>query len=169
MRSTPSQRLGAAFILAFCGFASGGWGQVPAPADVPAPAAAPLACGFKLSAEAFREWLTQGGKDGRLGCPSAEESDALPSLQGSASRETPFGDQGAIFVYTSGPRAGQAVSIADCYRLFYQYGGATGWLGLPLSDAQNTPDGQKQEFEGGEMRYGRALESCDATAAAPAS
>lgn len=142
--------------------------QTPEAADASSATATPDACGFKLSAPAIREWVILGGKEGRLGCPTADESAALPSIQGSASRETPFGDQGAIFVMVGGPRDGQAVAIANCYRLFYQYGGAAGWLGLPLQDALNTPDGQKQPYEGGEMRFGRALDSCDATAASPA-
>jgi uncharacterized protein with LGFP repeats len=150
------------FALLFAASASEGWAQgaTSAPSD-PAPLPM-LACGFKIGAPALAEWLNLGGRDGRLGCPTADEAVAVPSFSGAQSREIVFGDTGAIFTYLSGPHSGTAVAIADCYRLYFQYGGATGWLGLPLKDAENTPDGQKQAYEGGEMRLGRALNSCEA-------
>jgi hypothetical protein len=59
---------------------------------------------------------------------------------------------------------GQAFAVAGCfYRLHVQFGGASGWLGLPVSDALNTPDGSRQSFEGGEIRYTRAYDECQAT------
>jgi len=131
----------------------------PSPTD----AAAPVACGFRMGIMAFREWTLLGGQDGRLGCPTADETNIPASSKGTLSREIVFGDKGAIFTVLLGPGLDHAVAISDCYRLFYQYGGASGWLGLPLGDAVNTPDGQKQAYEGGEMRFGRALESCEAT------
>jgi uncharacterized protein with LGFP repeats len=138
------------------------WGQTPTTAP-DASASADTACGFKLSAAALHEWTLLGGQDGRLGCPTADETDIPPSSRGTISREIVFADRGAIFTYLTGTMAGKAVAISDCFRLFYQYGGASGWLGLPLGDALNTPDGQKQAYEGGEMRFGRALDSCEAT------
>jgi len=132
----------------------------PSPSEV---GPAPMACGFRLGALAFREWTLLGGQDGRLGCPTADETVIPASSKGTMSREIVFGDRGAIFTILLGPGLDHAVAISDCYRLFYQYGGASGWLGLPLGDALNTPDGQKQAYEGGEMRFGRALDSCEAT------
>jgi uncharacterized protein with LGFP repeats len=104
-----------------------------------------------------------GGEDGRLGCPTADETDIPASSKGTMSREIVFGERGAIFTILPGPGLEHAVAISDCYRLFYQYGGASGWLGLPIGDAVNTPDGRKQAYEGGEMRFERALDSCEAT------
>ncbi len=122
-----------------------------------------VACGFRIGALAFREWTQLGGEDGRLGCPTANETDIPVSPKGTKSREIVFGDRGAIFTILPGAGLEHAAAISDCYRLFYQYGGASGWLGLPLGDAVNTPDGRKQAYEGGEMRFGRALDSCEAT------
>lgn len=141
--------------------ASHAWAQSPATPDAALSLPAD-ACGFRMAAPAMAEWVNLGGKDGRLGCPTADESETVPSKSGTRSLEIVFGDTGAIFTPLTGPRSGKAVAIADCYRLYYQYGGAAGWLGLPLADAENTPDGQKQAYEGGEMRFGRALNSCDA-------
>jgi len=159
--SSFALRLGAA--LALTALPIGGSAAAQADAAAATVPSVPSACGFKLSAAAFHEWTLLGGEDGRLGCPTADETDIPPSSHGTTSREIVFADHGAIFIYLAGPMAGKAVAISDCFRLFYQYGGASGWLGLPLGDALNTPDGQKQAYEGGEMRFGRALESCEAT------
>ncbi len=153
--------LGAAFASTALGI-----GACAAAQADPEPAAAspvPAACGFKLGALAFHEWTLLGGDEGRLGCPTADETDIPASSKGTKSRELVFGDRGAIFTILPGPGLEHAVAISDCYRLFYQYGGASGWLGLPLGDALNTPDGRKQAYEGGEIRFGRALDSCEAT------
>ena len=163
MRSTLLVALSLALLAAGpCPAASAD----PVPSAAPTTAAAPSACGFHLSVAATKLWKAFGGEGGSLGCPTADETDASPSPHGSQSRVTPFGDRGAIFVLASGPAAGQAVAITNCYPLYYQYGGSSGWLGLPLDNAVNTPDGQKQVFEGGDMRFGRALQTCDATAGA---
>jgi len=155
--------LGLGVALALTALAIDSPAAAQAKAEPVADSPTQAACGFKLSAAAFHEWTLLGGQDGRLGCPTADEADIPPSPRGTTSREIVFADRGAIFTYLAGPMAGKAVAISDCFRLFYQYGGASGWLGLPLGDALNTPDGQKQAYEGGEMRFGRALDSCEAT------
>jgi uncharacterized protein with LGFP repeats len=120
-------------------------------------------CSFRLGAAALAEWAVLGGKDGRLGCPTADESDTVPSASGARSRVVPFGQNGAIVTWTSGVDAGIAYAVIGCtWRLFFSYGGAGGWLGLPLEEAQNTPDGQVQKFEGGTVTSTRAFDSCDA-------
>ncbi|MDE2355529.1 MAG: hypothetical protein KGL69_02120, partial [Alphaproteobacteria bacterium] len=119
------------------------------------------ACGHRLGPAALALWRTLGGADGRLGCPTADEEDAAPSSQGTRSRQVLFGETGAIFTHVSGPLSGQAFAIADCYRLYFQYGGPTGWLGLPTGGAEETPDGETQTYEGGVMRRPRATEACD--------
>ena len=111
-----------------------------------------------------------GGENGRLGCPTAREAAGASSPQGSADRVATFGQNGVIVLAVSGPRAGEAFAVSGgCYRLYVQYGGTSGWLGLPTADQENTPDGATQHFEGGVMRWGRALNDCDAepSAAAP--
>jgi len=159
--SSFALRLGAA--LALTELATSARAAARADAAPATDSPAPAACGFKLSALAFHEWTLLGGEDGRLGCPTADETDIPASSKGTMSREILFGDRGAIFTILPGPGLEHAVAISDCYRLFYQYGGASGWLGLPLGDALNTPDGRKQAYEGGEIRFGRALDSCEAT------
>jgi hypothetical protein len=71
---------------------------------------------------------------------------------------------GGIVWHVSGPRAGQTFAVNGCiWRLYFQYGGPGGWLGLPIADAANTPDGQKQAFEGGVVTYQRTPDACEAT------
>jgi hypothetical protein len=127
------------------------------------------ACGYALSTPIWNKWTAMGGEKGSLGCPQARESAALPSPAGSAGREVTFGagEGAAIFWHASGPRAGQTYVVIGCaWRLYFQFGGSGGWLGLPTSDAVNTPDGKLQAFEGGSIAYDRALDACTATRAA---
>ena len=138
----------------------------PAPAIAQAPAPAPrageLACGHALAPPILAAWERMGGQSGRMGCPTAADGVTAPSPRGSAAREATFAG-GAILMHTSGPRAGEAYAVVACYRLYFQYGGAGGWLGLPVADAVNTPDGQRQAFEGGSLIAYRALAGCEAT------
>jgi uncharacterized protein with LGFP repeats len=145
---------------------------VAQPASSPAAAgSASQACGgFSLGAAAMAEWEDMGGADGRLGCPTASETATVPSPTGAQSEVTAFGDRGAVYAIESGPQAGKAFAITGCaWRLFFGYGGAGGWLGLPTEDAQNTPDGQTQKFEGGVITQTRATDTCDAEPSGPAS
>lgn len=120
------------------------------------------ACGVTLSAPILGKWAALGGAQGRLGCPTAPDGDTAASPQGTAARQAIF-RSGAILLHASGLHAGEAFAIWGCpFRLYFQYGGPSGWLGLPLADAVNTPDGQRQIFEGGEMRYLRAPDTCAA-------
>jgi hypothetical protein len=135
----------------------------------PAEAASPedLACGQSLSQPVLAKWLLLGGVSG-FGCPAAPELAAPNSPAGTSAREAKF-QSGAILWHASGARAGQTFAVSGCmYRLYFQYGGPSGWLGLPTSDAANTPDGQRQTFEGGVMTFQRADGSCEAEPAVPA-
>jgi hypothetical protein len=128
------------------------------------------ACRQELSEAVASAWRDLGGEGGRLGCPTTKEAPGAPSPQGSADRVVTFGQDGLIVLAVSGPRAGQAFAVSGgCYRLYVQYGGTSGWLGLPIADQENTPDGSLQRFEGGTMRWGRAVDDCEAepSAAAP--
>ena len=68
-----------------------------------------------------------------------------------------------ILWHASGPRAGQTFAVTGCaWRLYFQFGGAAGWLGLPIAEPVNTPDGQRQSFEGGRVTFLRAANDCSA-------
>ncbi len=136
------------------------------PEAAPTPATG-QACGQPLSAALFDKWMTTGGEHGFLGCPIQRETSALASPSGAGAREALFSN-GEILWHASGPHAGQTFFLAGCFfRLYFQFGGSGGWLGLPLSDPQNTPDGKRQTFEGGVITYQRALDQCDAERGAP--
>ncbi|HSZ52860.1 MAG TPA: hypothetical protein VK801_14925 [Caulobacteraceae bacterium] len=136
----------------------------------PAGAESAKACGFSIGPAAMAEWEDMGGAEGRLGCPTADETPTVVSSTGANSDVVAFGDRGAIYTVRSGPQAGKVFAITGCaWRLFFGYGGAGGWLGLPIEDAQNTPDGQTQRFEGGKVTLTRATSVCDAEPAGPAS
>ena len=119
------------------------------------------ACGKTLSPVLMTAWAGVGGPDGRLGCPVESEADTASSIKGTSARGARF-QGGEIVRHMSGPLAGRAFAVQACDRLYVQYGGVSGWLGLPTSDAINTPDGQRQSFEGGTLRLGRALGECEA-------
>ena len=124
------------------------------------------ACGRLLSAPVFAKWTAMGGEHGDLGCPVADEAAAAASKHGSTAREADFA-KGIVVWHATGPRAGQTFVVVGCaWRLYFQFGGTQGWLGLPLSDLTNTPDGRRQAFEGGTITYTRAFDSCDAEPAA---
>ncbi len=156
-------------LLALSASAIGCGALVPAaavadPADF---AATTLACGRPLSAAIYAKWLESGGTNGYLGCPVQGETTALASPSGATAREALF-TKGEVLWHTGGPRAGQTFAISGCvFRVYFQYGGSGGWLGLPLSDATNTPDGKRQTFEGGVVRYVAALDRCDTERGAP--
>jgi uncharacterized protein with LGFP repeats len=137
-----------------------GRAQVAQPPGEAAPAVS--ACGFNLGPAALAEWTDYGGADGRLGCPTADEAQAATSRSGDQSLIAAFGERGAIITHVSGPLSGRAFAVFGCaFRLFFQFGGAGGSLGLPHEDAQNTPDGQIQTFDGGLIRATRAYDSCE--------
>jgi hypothetical protein len=130
--------------------------------------AAARGCGAGLSEAVASVWRDLGGEGGRLGCPTALESAGARSPQGSADRVVTFDQNGVIVLAVSGPRAGQAFAVSGgCYRLYIQYGGTSGWLGLPVGEQENTPDGSLQRFEGGDMRWDRAVDDCQAEPTTP--
>lgn len=118
-------------------------------------------CGKTLSPAVAAAWTGTDGREGRLGCPVESEGDTATSVKGTAARSARF-QGGEIVRHMSGPLEGKAFAISACDRLYVQYGGVSGWLGLPISDAINTPDGQRQKFEGGTLMLTRALGTCEA-------
>jgi hypothetical protein len=121
-----------------------------------------LACGKRLSPPVLARWNALGGQSGTLGCPNADEVGGSTSPQGSKADEADF-STGMILAETSGPRAGQTFTVTSgLWRLYFQFGGPSGWLGLPIADAENFPDGQRQSFEGGRITCLRATETCEA-------
>ncbi len=125
------------------------------------PASTVETCGKVLSPAVVAAWTANDGRAGRLGCPVEPESDTATSTKGTAARSARF-EGGEIVRHMSGALAGKAFAVAACDRLYVQYGGVSGWLGLPTSDAINTPDGQRQRFEGGTLMLTRALGTCEA-------
>ena len=135
---------------------------LPAMADVPTPAASSATCAIALGGPIGEAWANFGGAEGRLGCPTAPEADTVTSASGAHARQAMFAT-GTIVWHGTGARASLAYTVWGCaFRLYFQYGGPSGWLGLPTSDPINTPDGQKQSFEGGEVRVFRATDTCEA-------
>ncbi|MGI8841719.1 MAG: LGFP repeat-containing protein [Caulobacteraceae bacterium] len=126
------------------------------------------ACGQGLGGPILAKWMAMGGARGPFGCPVAGEAVTATSPQGSRAREATFA-AGTILWHASGPHAGQTYAVSGClYRLYFQYGGPSGWLGLPVSEVENVPDGQRQAFEGGVMRFQRASGQCEADHSAEA-
>jgi hypothetical protein len=141
----------------------------PASASGPPAASSGLACDTALSPAILQKWTELGGKDG-LGCPTAREATSVKTQGGSVGHEADFAASGGsgIFWHASGDHAGQTYAVRGCnYRLYVQYGGPRGWLGLPIGEPQNNPDGQTQAFEGGVIEYTRADHNCSATRGAP--
>lgn len=121
------------------------------------------ACGSGLSEPIHERWLSLGGARGRLGCPMSGQSATAASPYGTRGEQIIFsgGTGAAILRADTGPHAGQMFAIDGCtWRLYFQYGGSSGWLGFPTSEASNTPDGKRQSFEGGDIVYQRAPDTC---------
>lgn len=164
MNTRRERMIRRAAVLASGAFAVATGAPAAAPASSPE-AATTLACGRSLSAPIFGEWRGLGGEAGRLGCPLEAERPSAASPQGSRGQEANFAG-GTVVWHTTGPRAGQVYAVVACYRTYFQFGGTGGWLGLPISDAENTPDGQRQTFEGGALTYYRSPDGCEETRSA---
>jgi hypothetical protein len=135
----------------------------PLPAHAQGAGEAANGCASALSPPMREKWMALGGAQGRLGCPTGAERATVASSQGSTGDEVILGgaNPGALLRHRSGPQAGQVFVVEDCFwRLYFQFGGSSGWLGFPTSDAENTPDGKRQAFEGGEIVYQRAPDTC---------
>jgi len=163
-------RLRAALAMAVAMVLGTGFAPSPsrAQADAPAPVAAGgSACGVDLSGPIYGKWRELLGETGRLGCPTQKEGETLRTPMGSTGRLATFAGRdklgAAVVWHESGPHAGQTIAVYGCfYRLYIQYGGPGGWLGLPTADPANNPDGQTQFFEGGSITYYRAEKACAA-------
>jgi hypothetical protein len=168
MRELKLRRfLAAGAILALLGPVAGGAAAQDAAAMAPRTTPATI-CGHSVSEAVQGLWTDLGGESGRLGCATESETPTATSARGSRARATVFGSNGEIIAHESGPRAGQAYAVWGCfYRLYVQFSGTGGWLGLPLAEAETTPDGSKQLFEGGVMHATRAYDDCEAEPVAP--
>ncbi len=132
-----------------------------------------IACGVDLSGPIYAKWRELLGDTGRLGCPTTKEIEILKTPYGTGGRQGTFIGRdklgAAILWHETGPHAGQTIAVYGCfYRLYMQYGGPNGWLGLPTGDPANTPDGQIQPFEGGSITMYRAEKLCQAARSAEA-
>jgi len=121
-------------------------------------------CAIELSPSVRGVWLSHGGRDGGLGCPTGKEAISPKSPLGTPARVVMFGLKGEIVEHVDGPRAGQAFAVVGCFfRLHSQFSGTGGWLGLPIAEQTGAPGGASQVFEGGVIEYTRLDDSCDAT------
>lgn len=169
-RSRSAGRLLTVALAAFGATAAAAQSAQAPPATAPAAPAAGSACNITLSPAIYQKWVEAGGENGHLGCPTARESTSVKTPGGSVGHEVDFAANGgsAILWHASGDHAGQTYVVTGCnYRLYVQYGGPRGWLGLPIGEPANNPDGQTQAFEGGLIAYQRADRSCSATRGAP--
>lgn len=117
-------------------------------------------CAVPTDAAIAGRWRDLGAGDGRLGCPTGRE-DGLATTSGKAFIVMAF-DDGLLVRPAARTFAPNVMFVWGCiYRLYIQQGGLSGWLGAPLNDPENTPDGQKQRFEHGVARFYRATSSCD--------
>jgi hypothetical protein len=127
------------------------------------------ACDFALTGPVYEKWTAAGGQGGRLGCPSEKEIPIAHTPSGATGVQANFSGGASILWHASGDHAGQTYIVQGCfYRLYAQYGGASGWLGFPVGDTVNNPDGQTQAFEGGVLSFTRATRDCTAEHGAPA-
>jgi uncharacterized protein with LGFP repeats len=144
--------------------------SAPVAARADAPIDGVPACGFTLSGPIFQKWNDAGGETSRLGCPAAREHPTAPSPAGSTGRQADFAGGATILWHQTGAHAGQTFTVTGClYRLYAQFGGPGGWLGLPIGDIANNADGQTQPFEGGMMTQQRADRTCSAEHGPPPS
>src|SRR5271165_2131460 len=107
---------------------------------------------FALASAFYPKWLAAGGIGG-VG-PATSASATATSASGIAFTYQYF-DQGAIFNPTSGTLSGRLVVVGPgVYATYVANGGYAGFLGLPLTDEQLLPTGNKQQpFEGGSIEY----------------
>lgn len=117
-------------------------------------------CAGPTDAAIAGKWRDLGAGEGRLGCPNGRE-EGLATASGKAFIVMQF-DGGVLVRPATRAFAPNVMLVWGCiYRMYIQQGGLTGWMGAPLGDPENTPDGQKQRFEHGLARFYRATSSCD--------
>ena len=123
------------------------------------------ACNYLLGSELYNKWVEMGGEKGKLGCPIMNETDALPSPQGTIGRMTQFtkGDGGYLIWHENGRFSGTTFEVSGCmFKLYASLGGTKSWLGFPVEDGYSTAPGARQEFEGGFIIWDSKTYQCQA-------
>jgi hypothetical protein len=123
------------------------------------------ACDYFLSSELYDKWKQMGGKDGILGCPIINETEAGSSPQGTTGRMTQFskGDGGYIIRHESGRFSGTAFEVSGCmFKIYASIGNTKSWLGFPIKDGYSTSTGARQDFESGYILWDSKTYNCQA-------
>jgi len=132
-------------------------------------------CGQTVNTAILRKWTDMGGRDGRLGCPINEETEAPRSPNESVGRWIQFakGDGGYLILYTSPPDgtrnvkptplAGNVYEVTGCmFKLYASLDGTRSWLGFPVGDGREVPTGARQDFEVGYIVWDSKTYNCAA-------
>lgn len=123
------------------------------------------ACDYFLSSVIYDKWEQLGGKNGRLGCPTMNETETESSLKGTTGRMTRFskGDGGFIVRHESGKFDGTAFAVSGCmFKLYADLGGTKSWLGFPIQDEFSNFAGARQDFENGYILWDSKTYNCQA-------
>ena len=131
---------------------------------VPPPPPPGTACGHMLGSGIYDKWISTGGEQGFLGCPSTNELEAGSSPQGTSGRYAIFrgGDGGYIIWHGAGKHRGTAFEVHGCIFLIYRTLGTSSWLGFPVSDEYSVPGGRRSDFEGGYVLWEESTRQCAA-------
>ena len=109
-------------------------------------------CGYQLGSAIYDKWILLGGNTSFLGCAVTDEKAAARSPKGTAGRWARFGggDGAYIVWHENGPYAGQAFEVHGCmFTLYASMNGTSSWLGFPISDEKEAPNGRRSIFESG--------------------
>lgn len=123
------------------------------------------ACEYFLGAGLYDKWKQMGGENGKLGCPTMNETEAESSPQGTTGRITQFskGDGGFIIRHGSGRFSGTAFEVSGCmFKIYSSLGGTGSWLGFPIKDGYNISTGARQDFEEGYILWDSKTSVCQA-------
>lgn len=124
------------------------------------------ACNYLLGSGIYDKWISFGGERGILGCPVSDEIDAPQSPEGTTGRISEFdgGDGAYIVWHRTGRFAGTAFVVQGCiYSLYKDHGATASWLGFPVSDEYDIPDGRRSDFEGGFVGWSAQTRECRAS------
>jgi hypothetical protein len=70
---------------------------------------------------------------------------------------------GLIVWHRTGPRPGQSFEVHGCMHKLYQSLGGTGsWLGFPIGDEYDVPEGRRSDFENGNIFWDAQTRVCQA-------
>ncbi len=123
------------------------------------------ACNYLVGSGIYSKWIELGGEQGKLGCPTMNETAAPSSPQGTTGRMTQFtkGDGGYLIWHESGRFSGTTFDVSGCMFILYSnLGGTSSWLGFPVSDGYQAAPGARQDFESGFVTWDSKTYQCKA-------